>query len=489
MEKKFRGRKKRDNCKNNLRRITFCPTRFRYALLCLLGCYFSTLAIGQDVDRKDAFFIRKIYDQALTQSSTYDWLMYLTQRIGGRLSGSPQAAAAVEYTRQMLDTLGLDTVWLQPCQVPHWVRGEPEVARIVSSFTMGSVDMNALALGNAVGTGPAGITADVIEVRSLDTLDSLGRDRIAGKIVFFNRAMDPTQLNTFNAYGGAVDQRGFGPTRAARYGAVGALVRSMTTRLDDIPHTGSTIYEDGYPKIPAMAISTRDAELLNSLLQRETVRVYMRSTSRYLGEKQSYNVIGEIRGSIYPEEIILVGGHLDSWDVGMGAHDDGAGCAHAMGVLELIRQLGYQPKRTIRCVLFMNEENGLAGARAYQRASYRQEEFHLAAIESDRGGFSPRGFTCDGKDAIFNERFRKVIEWLPLLEPYDLSLRKGGSGADISGLKEQGGLLFGLYPDSQRYFDYHHTAVDLSDAINRRELELGTAAMTSLLYLIDQHGL
>lgn len=440
------------------------------------------------VSSTDAFFIRKIYDSNLSQGEGYDWLQYLTRRIGARLSGSPQAAAAVEYTRQMLDTLDLDSVWLQPVMVPHWERGEPEQARIVNSLKMGSLDLNALALGNSIGTGPMGLTAEVVELRNLEEVDSLG-EQLRGKIAFFNQPMDPTELNTFSAYGKAAGQRVYGASRAAKYGAVGVLVRSLTTRLDHIPHTGSTVYTEDAPPIPALAISTMDAELLSRLLREEPVQVFLRNTSRMLKDKLSYNVIGEIRGSEYPEELILVGGHLDSWDVGSGAHDDAAGCVHAMEVLRQIRLLGYRPKRSIRCVLFMNEENGLRGGRAYWEWSDERKEYHLAAIESDRGGFTPRGFTADGHESVFNDKFKQVIAWLPLLEPYGLSLRKGGSGADISGLKSQKGLLFGLEPDSQRYFDYHHTPIDVPDVVNKRELELGAAAMTSLVYLIDKYGL
>lgn len=459
----------------------------RFAFLILL--FSPLLSSAQDnALAEDAFFIRKIYDEALTRSRCYDWLNFLTRRIGGRLAGSPQAAAAVEYTRRVLDSLQLDSVWLQPCTVPHWVRGEKEQARIVNSRKMGTVELNALALGNSVGTGPMGIAAEVVEVKSLGQVDSLG-ESLHGKIVFFNGHMDPTQLNTFNAYGKAAGQRVWGASRASRYGAIGVLVRSLTTRLDDIPHTGSTVYEEGITPIPALAISTRDAELLSLLLREEPVRVFMRNTSQTLGEAPSFNVIGEIRGCEFPEEIILVGGHLDSWDVGTGAHDDGAGCVHAMEILHLIKRMGYRPKRTIRCVLFMNEENGLRGARAYWKWSDEQGEYHMAAIESDRGGFTPRGFTADGHEDTFNEKFRKAIEWLPLLEPYGLAFRKGGSGADISGLKNQKGLLFGFEPDPQRYFDYHHTPIDGVDVVNQRELELGAAAIMSLVYLLDKYGI
>jgi carboxypeptidase Q len=461
----------------------------RFQLLWILLFGLLIPAAGQRSDAEtDAFFIRRIYDHALTEARGYEWLEYLTQRIGGRLAGSPQAAAAVEYTRQVLDTLQLDQVWLQPCMVPHWVRGEPEQVRIVNSSQMGSVSLQALALGNSVGTGPHGLTAEVVELKSLDEVDEQG-EALRGKIAFFNGPMDPTEINTFHAYGKAAGQRVWGASRASRYGAVGAIVRSMTTRLDDIPHTGSMAYEEGVNPIPGFAISTKDAELLSRLLQREPVRVFLRSTCELLPEKESYNVIGEIRGSEFPDEIILVGGHLDSWDVGTGAHDDGAGCVHAMEVMHLIQRLGYQPKRTIRCVLFMNEENGLRGARAYWDWSNAKQEYHLAAIESDRGGFTPRGFTAEGHEDIFNEKFKKVIAWLPLLEPYGLSFRVGGSGADISGLKNQKGLLFGFEPDTQRYFDYHHTPIDGIDVVNKRELELGAAAIMSLVYLLDQYGL
>lgn len=457
------------------------------ALFYLMTISLSSIT-GQKTSNDDAFFIRNIYDQALTQGRSYHWLEYLTTRIGGRLAGSPQSAAAVEYTYQMLDTLGLDSVWLQPCMVPHWVRGEKEQVKIVSSRKIGDVNLKALALGNSVGTGENGIVAEVIEVKSLDEVDELGREAIAGKIVFYNRPLDPTQINTFNAYGGAVDQRGAGASRASKQGAIGVIVRSMTTRQDDVPHTGGMYYEDGVVPIPAVAISTNDANLLSNLLKEESVRVYMRTTSQKYKDKPSYNVIGEIRGSEKPEEIILVGGHLDSWDVGQGAHDDGAGCVQSMEVLQLLKRLNYKPKRTIRCVLFMNEENGLAGGRAYAEISNKNKEFHLAAIESDRGGFTPRGFTAESQASDFEKKFKNITKWLPLLEPYGLTLDLGGSGADISPLRSQKGLLFGLYPDSQRYFDYHHTAIDTFDAVNKRELELGAAAMTALVYLLDKYG-
>ena len=439
--------------------------------------------------QEDAFFIKEIYNTALTRSKCYTNLHYLSTQIGGRLAGSPQAAAGVEYTYQLMQNMGMDTVWLQPCTVPHWVRGEKEIVKIVNSTKAGTLNLRATSLGNSDGTGPNGLSAEVIEVHSLEQVDSLGTKALQGKIVFYNRPMNPTHIRTFHAYGGAVDQRGSGPALAAKYGAVAAIVRSMTTNLDDVPHTGVTIFRERDRRIPALAISTNDAEMLSQLMQEEKVRLYIRNTSYMSTPKLSYNVIGEIKGSTHPDEIILVGGHLDSWDIGSGAHDDGAGCMHSIEVIHLLKMLNYQPKRTIRCVMFMNEENGLEGAREYARVSNVQNEFHMAAIESDAGGFSPRGFSFAGHEATFTKNMQTVSEWLPLLEPYGLYFTPGGSGADVSQLKSQKGLLAGLRVDSQRYFDFHHTADDTIDAVNKRELELGAAAMTALVYLLDKYGL
>ncbi len=449
---------------------------------------FSTQLIGQSTSDEDAIFIRQIYDEALTNGETYQWLRYLAKDVGSRLSGSPQAAAAVEYTKQMLDTLDLDAVWLQPCMVPHWVRGDKEVVRI-SRSAMGSVSLNALALGSSVGTGKNGISAEVVEVKTFEELEKLGKEAVEGKIVFYNRPFDATLLNTFQAYGGAVGQRVNGAIEASKYGAAGTLVRSMASGLNDVPHTGGMYYKDGIEKIPSVAISTNDAELLSSQLKLGPVEVYMRTTSESYSEKMSYNVIGEIKGSEKPEEIIVIGGHLDSWDVGEGAHDDGAGCVQSMEVLRLMRRLGYTPKRTIRCVLFMNEENGSRGGRAYADTAKEKVENNIAAIESDRGGFTPRGFTMDGNSKDFDRKFKAMQAWLPLLEPYYLHLKKGGSGSDISHLKNLGTFLIGFEPDAQRYFDYHHTPADVFEVVNERELELGAAAITSLVYLIDKYGL
>ncbi len=454
---------------------------------------FFVLSMGalsaQSDNNQTAFFIKALHEKALTEGEAHNWLHSLCKQVGPRLAGSSAAAAAVRLTQQIMDTLGFDTVYLQACSEPRWVRGPEASAQIVGSKKLGDVPLFVSTLGNSIGTGPAGITAPIIEVKSLDELEELEPSRIIGKIVFFNRPMDPALLNTFAAYGAAVDQRVYGASRAAKYGAQGVIIRSMTVNIDDIPHSGTMTYEDGVPQIPAIAIATRQAALLSQLLQEEEVVVHFKSHGRILPPVTGYNVIGEIRGSEFPDEIILVGGHLDSWDIGEGAHDDGAGCVQAMQVLPLLEKLAYRPKRTLRCVLFANEENGLAGAKAYWEASFAAKEFHLLAIESDRGGFTPRGFSAQADESVFEAYYKRLNSWLPLLEPYGLSFNTGGSGADISGLKAQKGLLLGLVPDSQRYFDYHHTATDVFEAVNKRELELGAAAMTSLVYLIDNYGL
>lgn len=458
----------------------------------VISILYISPSIAQD---EDAFFIKKIYNATLEKGKCYERLDFLSEEIGGRLAGSANAQSAVDYTFGLMEEMEMDKVWKQECEVPVWQRGDQEEVLIRWQSKKGLLvshnkrKLNALALGNTIGTGPEGVKGEIIEVFNLDTLDLMGPDLLKDKVVFFNRSMDPSQISTFSAYGGAVDQRVYGASRAAKHGAIAVIVRSMTLAQDDNPHTGVCVYDENQPKIPALAISTNDANHLSQTLANQKVEIYIKSNSRNLEPTTSYNVIGEIKGSTHPDEIILVGGHLDSWDVGGGAHDDGAGCVHALDVIHILKLLDYKPKRTIRCVMFMNEENGLGGGKAYANESNEKGEFHLAAIESDAGGFTPRGFTCTAEDEVFKEYFLKFTSFDDFLSPYNLYLKQGGSGADINPLKSQKGLLIGFRPDSQRYFDYHHTAVDRIDAVNERELKMGAAAITSLVYLIDQHGL
>jgi carboxypeptidase Q len=452
-------------------------------IFCLLVLFSVTLF----AQTSDEVVIKQLYDKALMEGQSYEMLEHLTTKIGGRLSGSPQAAAAVEYTRQIMKQYGFDTVWLQPVMVPHWVRGKKEIGRIVNSKKMGSLDLSICALGNSVGTGPAGVTGNIIEVKSFDELKLLGEKNVKGKIVFFNRPMDRTKIQAFAAYGGAVDQRGSGASEAAKYGAVGVIVRSMGLNLEDYPHTGSVGYLMGIPKIPAVAVSTKHAELLSSLLKDDAgLQFYFETHCQTFPDAPSYNVVGELRGTEFPDEIISVGGHLDSWDLGQGAHDDGTGCVQSIEVLRLFKAIGYKPKRTIRAVMFMNEENGLRGGKEYAKQAEVRNEKHLAAMESDRGGFTPRGFTMSAPDAVKE----KIKGWKTLLEPYGLTdFSQSGGGADISPLAPMGVVLLGYLPDSQRYFSYHHTPEDTFDKVDKRELELGAASMASMIYLIDKYGL
>ncbi len=440
--------------------------------------------IAQSDDEKQ---LKAIYDKALTDGKAYEWLNYLSNQIGGRLSGSVEAQQAVEYTKRQMDSLGLDRVWLQPVMVPKWTRGTPEFAYIETKPGL-TTNVPICALGGSVATPDGGLKGKIVEVQGIEELEALGETKIKGKIVFYNRSMDPTKISTFQAYSGCVDQRYSGAEAAAKYGAAGVIVRSMNLRLDDYPHTGSMGYGDTpiSNRIPAAAISTNGAELLSTTLKlNPDVKFYFKQNCRQYADVESYNVIGEIRGTTYPNEVMVVGGHLDSWDLGDGSHDDGAGVVQSMDVLRLIKASGYKPKRTIRAVLFMNEENGLRGGNKYAEVAKSKKENHVFALESDAGGFTPRGFSFDCSD----EDFKKVLGWKELFEPYLIHMFiKGGSGADIGPLKDQGLVLAGLRPDSQRYFDHHHAENDTFEHVNKRELELGAATMASLVYLVDKYG-
>ena len=456
----------------------------KHVLALALSCLISTLLQAQTTDEAN---IRKIFDEALARGQSYEMLEHLCLNIGARLSGSPGAAAAVNWSRQVMESYGFDSVWLQPVMVPHWVRGKKEVGRIVNSKKQDPLEVNICALGGSVGTGSAGVLANVVEVKNFEELKQLGEKGVKGKIVFFNRAMDPARINTFAAYGGAVDQRGSGASEAAKFGAVGVIVRSMGSNLEDYPHTGSLRYALNVPKIPAVAIATRHAERLSELLRDDKdLKFYFETHCETLPDAPSFNVIGELRGTEFPDEIIAVGGHLDSWDLGHGAHDDGAGCVQSIELLRIFKTMGYRPRRTLRAVMFMNEENGLRGGVEYANQAKIKGEPHVAAMESDRGGFTPRGFTISAPEAVKE----KIRSWRPLLEPYGLSdFSQEGGGADISPLAPQGVPLIGFLPDSQRYFNYHHTAEDTFDKVDKRELALGAASMAALIYLIDRYGL
>ena len=361
---------------------------------------FNLVFLSAHAGNEDSLLIRKFYTEALSNPAAYRNLDYLCNRIGGRLCGSTEAEKAVEWTKSVLQKLDLDTVYLQPVTVPHWVRGDKEIARVISR-NIGKHELKACAIGGSVATPEKGITADVVEVKSFEQLALLGKEKLSGKIVFFNRAADPAKFYTFEAYGGAVDQRARGALQAARFGAVAVVVRSATPAHDDFPHTGNMHYADSVKAIPAMCISTNQADSLSKWLAADpAVKLFLSCSCKTLPDAKSYNVIGEIRGSRKPEEVIMVGGHLDSWDIGQGAHDDGAGIVQSIEVLRLFQATGIRPVHTIRVVAFMDEEYGQSGAKAYaDESKHRSEagkEKHLAAIEADRGGDTPYGFSIDG---------------------------------------------------------------------------------------------
>lgn len=453
-------------------------------LFLLIG--FQVCSNGYAQSNQDSLIIKKISDDIFMNGQAYSNLKYLCKKVGPRLSGSTGAALAVEQTARMLREAGADTVYLQPCMVPKWERGAKEVGK--ATLTNGkSMPLNIVALGMSVGTPAVGITASVVEVKSFSELDAMGAEKIKGKIVFYNYRMDPRHINTFRAYGEAGIYRSQGPSRAAAMGAIGVIVRTLSPVIDDNPHTGATRYDENQPKIPAVAISTMGAEELSKAISTKQIKqVYIKTNCKQYEDVLSYNVVGEITGSAYPNEIITVGGHLDSWDLAEGAHDDGTGCVQSIEVLRAIKANIGKPKRTIRAVMFMNEENGLRGGTKYAEIAKEEKKKFIMAMESDAGGFTPRGFGFTA-NAMQKE---KIMSWKPLFHNYGaLEFNEGGGGADIGPLRGLGTALIGLNPDSQRYMDLHHAKTDVFEAVSERELNLGTVVMTAMVYLVAQYGL
>ena len=450
-------------------------------IVCLLA-YSSVKA-----QNLDSISLRNIYNFYLTKSTAYANLDYLSTKIGGRLSGSQKAADAVIWAKKAMYAAGADTVILQACMVPHWVRGKKEVCTLTSTKLKLNTSLNCIALGSSVGTGSKGITAKVIEVKSFEDLEKLGEKNIKGNIIFYNVFFNQTHIKTGTAYGETVKYRSQGASYAAKYGAVASIVRSMTSVADDEPHTGNMNYDTTISKlkITTLAISYKAADILHeTLIKDNSLQLYIETHCEKLPDVLSYNVVGQITGSKNPNQFIITGGHLDSWDNGQGAHDDGAGVVQSIDVLAMYKGMGIKPKHSIRAVAFMNEENGLAGGAAYAKFAKDNNEKHIAAIETDAGGYTPRGFGVDTTNGLYN----LAITWKQLFEPYLIQkIEKGGGGADLIDLEKQGVPCIGFEPDTQRYFDIHHTAQDTFDKINKRELELGAAAIGSLIYLLDTY--
>ncbi len=441
--------------------------------------------------KEDSAYIKKISDEILSNGKAYDNLHYLTKEIGGRLAGSPGMVKAEKWGLKIMQESGAEKAWMQECMVPHWVRGGKDEAaasydeQASNKIKSSKKILDVLALGNSLGSGKE-VTAQVMEVDSFDELEKR-KEEVKGKIVFYNYKFNDTYVNTFLAYRDAGQYRGQGPSRAAKYGAKAVIVRSLSHAADNNPHTGATRYDSAYEKLPAVAVGLRDADWLSRQIKTGPVSVTMKTNGHFLPDTIGHNIIGEIRGSEFPDEIITVGGHLDSWDVCEGAHDDGAGVVQTMEILRAFKAIGYKPKRTIRFVLFMNEENGLRGGTKYADEAKAKNEKHILAIESDAGGFTPRSMGLSGT----NEQYQKFLGWRELIAPYGCNeFQPGGGGSDIGPLNRAFKTpTASMNPDSQRYFDIHHSRSDTFEAVNKRELELGAVNMAALIYLADKYGM
>ncbi len=430
--------------------------------------------------------LKKLQQAALTSDYAYRQVAHLADNIGPRLSGSAQAQKAVEYVADELKAIGLE-VRLEKVRVPHWVRGEESAA--LTEFpgqAPGTTQKIVLtALGGSVATPPDGLTAEIAVVRDFDELRSLGKDRVKGKIVLFNHPFDQqmaAQGRGGEAYGEAVVYRGDGPGAAAKLGAVAALIRSVGGTAYRLPHTGMTHYTEDAPKIPAAAVTDEDADLMAALAPQGPVRMRLVLTPQTLPDAVSYNVIGDLKGSDHPEQVVIVSGHLDSWDLGTGAIDDGAGVAVAMQAANLIRQLGLHPRRTIRVIAWMNEENGLRGGKTYAQEHTGEIANHFAAIETDLGADHPLGIYFAGR--------RELKNWLG---PIAKVLTASGAGllesrdevgADIDPLRKLGVPNFSPIQDSRFYFNYHHTAADTLDKIDPHHLGENAAINAVLAYAL-----
>jgi len=443
-----------------------------------------TFTIGS-ASAQDSVMFRHISDEIMLHGTCYDNLRVLCKKVGHRLSGSPASYKAIEWGQKALAEAGADKVWLQPADVPRWVRGK-EHLKIRAGKERDFTEITMLSLGNSIGTNGKILEAPVLMVKNIDAFNKLSNDEVKGKIVFFDYLFRQDIINTFEGYGDAVKYRWMTPSLAASKGAVAVIIRSISTGADDVPHTGSMHYVDTIKKIPAVAIGNSSADKLEQKCKIGNVTAQIQNECRMVDTVHSYNVIGEIRGIEHPEKVIIVGGHLDSWDVGEGAHDDGAGCVQSIEVIRTFKALGIRPNCTIRAVLFMNEENGTRGGAAYADSAAHSKEQHVLAIETDAGGFSPRGI---GLEMSENKK-EQIRSFRKLFMPYGIyDFEKEEGGADISFMKKQGIPLAGLLPDPQRYFDIHHTNSDVFEAVNHRELKLGAAGLAQLIYIVDKYGL
>lgn len=446
---------------------------------------FVLILIGLSVNvkaNKDSLFIRQIYNEVMANGDAYENLRSLCKDIGARITGSAEAKMAVVWGKNLLDSYGFDSVYLQEIEVPHWERGTKEAAWLVNE--QGEIKkMHVIALGGSVCTNGL-LEGEIIAVNSIEEMEQLGEEKIKGKVVFFNKPFDHSDLHMFHQYGTCVDVRHEGTNAASKLNAKAVIIRSLSSATDIHPHTGSMHYDSGVDSIAGAAISTVDSDLLMNWLAKGKVTLKLEMDCRFYGFEKSHNVIAEMKGN-QDDKIITFGGHLDSWDVGEGAHDDGAGIVHSIEALRILNHLNYKPKHTLRCVLFMNEENGNFGGKNYARIAKEKGEEHICAIESDRGGFLPIGFDIWGAD----DQVKAVQAYAPMLKGFELyKFDPGYSGVDIRPLKEYypNMVQLGMAISSQRYFDFHHAETDVFEAVHKRELHLGAAAMAAMIYLMDQ---
>lgn len=430
--------------------------------------------------KEDSIQFAKISTEILNKGKAYNELRELTKNIGHRLSGSASYEKAVTWAEQKLRDAGADKVWLQEVMVPVWVRGKESLHIKTSNGKWKSLKM--LSLGNSEGTGGKDVSGEIIIVRSMEEYDKLSPEQVKDKIVFFNYPFSQTYIETFRGYGDAAKYRSTAASLTAKKGGKFAIIRSLSSAFDDVPHTGSMRYQDD-KKIPAVAVGSTTADELAELLKSQKITAKLNSNCGMKGEKLSHSVIGEITGK-KDKSVIVVGGHLDSWDVGEGAHDDGSGIVQSIEVLRTFKNLGIQNNHTIRVVCFANEENGVKGGVMYGKTVKENNEKHLFAIETDAGGFTPRGISLD----MDNEKRKQIQSWADLFLPYGIyDFKNTYSGTDLYPLHDLGIPTAELVPDSQRYFDIHHTEEDTFEKVNRRELLLGASTLTQIIYMIDKN--
>lgn len=446
------------------------------SILCgLFLLVLATPSIARQADGPDALVeayrtdAQRIIDAALADSAAWERLAMLTDTFGPRFSGSENLELAIDWILEEMKNDGLTGVRGEPVMVPHWVRGEETLVLLEPHERK----LQILGLGGSIGTGPGGVSGEVVVVGSFDELTA-DPARAEGKIVLWNVP--------FTSYGATVAYRTNGAVRAAEAGAIASLVRSVGPYSMYTPHTGNSRYDENVPRIPHAAVTVEDAMMMQRMQDRgQTIRVRLNMDDHWLPDAESRNVIGEIRGSEFPDEVIVLGGHIDSWDVGTGAMDDAGGCVAAWEALRIIHDLGLTPKRTIRVVMWTNEENGLRGGNAYRDAHMDELDNHILAMESDAGVFKPSGFGFTGSEAAFDI----LSEIGKLLAPIESgTISRGGGGADIGPIMQEGVPGMGLNVDGSRYFWYHHTNADYVDKLDPHDVGLSVATMAVMAYVV-----